>query len=225
MDDGNGGANYAVTFVADTTGEITEKDLTVTATGINKVYDGTTAATVTLSDDRVPGDVLVLNYTDADFDDKNVGTGKDVSVSGISISGADAGNYNANTTADTTADITLLAITGSITADNKVYDNNNSATIATRTLTGAIVGDDVSYTGGTATFDTEDVGTGKLVSATDLSLSGADSGNYTVNTTANTTADITPRLRWQHLCCYIRKISCRSSRCGRCKLYGWNSDF
>ena len=192
MDDGNGGANYAVTFVADTTGEITEKDLTVTATGINKVYDGTTAATVTLSDDRVPGDVLVLNYTDADFDDKNVGTGKDVSVSGISISGADAGNYNANTTADTTADITLLAITGSITADNKVYDNNNSATIATRTLTGAIVGDDVSYTGGTATFDTEDVGTGKLVSATDLSLSGADSGNYTVNTTANTTADITP---------------------------------
>ncbi len=184
-------SKYAITFVNDTTGVITAKSLTVSATGVNKVYDGTTDATVTLSDDRIAGDVLVLSYTDADFNNKNVGNSKPVSVSGIAVSGADAGNYSANTTAATTADITPLAITGSITANNKVYDGDNSATIATRTLSGAISGDDVSYTGGTATFNNKNVGTGKPVSATGLSLSGADAGNYTVNTSAATTANIT----------------------------------
>ena len=33
------------------------------------------------------------SYTSASFADKNVGNGKPVSVSGIAISGADAGNY------------------------------------------------------------------------------------------------------------------------------------
>jgi hypothetical protein len=35
-----------------------------------------------------------------------VGTGKTVSVSGITVSGTDAANYSANTTATTSADIT-----------------------------------------------------------------------------------------------------------------------
>jgi hypothetical protein len=52
--------------------------------------------------------------------------------------------------------------------------------------------DDVSYVGGSASFADKNVGTGKNVTATGLSLSGADAGNYTVNTTAGTTADITP---------------------------------
>ena len=59
----------------------------VTATGVNKVYDGTTAALVILGDDRVSGDVLTVSYS-ATFADKNVGTGKPVSVSGIVISAA-----------------------------------------------------------------------------------------------------------------------------------------
>ena len=61
---------------------------------------------MSLSDDRVSGDVFTDSYTSATFSDKNVGTGKTVSVSGISISGTDAGNYYANTTATTTANIT-----------------------------------------------------------------------------------------------------------------------
>ena len=75
---------------ASTTADITARALTVSAAGMNKVYDGTTTATVTLSDDRVSGDVLTDGYTSATFADKNVGTGKTVSVTGISISGTDA---------------------------------------------------------------------------------------------------------------------------------------
>ena len=103
--------NYTFNASATTTADITARALTVTATGVNKVYDGTTTATVTLSDNRVAGDVLADSYTTASFADKNVGTGKTVTVSGITISGTDAGNYTFNTTATTTADITARALT------------------------------------------------------------------------------------------------------------------
>src|SRR5206468_6057032 len=80
--------------------------LTVSAAGIDKAYDGSTAATVTLSDDHIGNDDVVDSYTSATFDTKDVGTNKVVSVSGISISGANAGNYTlGNTTASTTADL------------------------------------------------------------------------------------------------------------------------
>ena len=44
------------------------------------------------------GDDLTLSYATASFADKNVGTGKPVSVSGINVTGGDAGNYTFNTT-------------------------------------------------------------------------------------------------------------------------------
>ncbi len=80
-----------------------------------------------------------------------------------------------------------------MTASNKVYDGNASATIATRTLDGVLGTDDVTYVGGTATFDDRNVGTGKTVTATGLSLAGAHAGNYSVNDTTTTLADITKR--------------------------------
>src|SRR5207245_1828284 len=129
VNDGNSGGNYIVTPRTDTTGVINQAPLTVSATGVNKVYDGTTTATVTLSDNRVSGDVFADSYTSASFADKNVGTGKTVSVSGISISGTDAGNYTFNSTAATTANITARPLTVSATGVNKVYDGTTTATV------------------------------------------------------------------------------------------------
>jgi hypothetical protein len=71
-----------------------------------------------LSTNALAGDAVVANSASATFADKNVGNGKAVSVSGISISGADAGNYTLlNITAATTANITPKPIT--VTADAK----------------------------------------------------------------------------------------------------------
>ena len=89
------------------TANITQAPLTVSATGVNKPYDGTTTATVTLSDNHISGDVVTDSDTSAAFSNKNVGNNITVTVSGISISGTDAGNYALqNTTATTTANIT-----------------------------------------------------------------------------------------------------------------------
>jgi hypothetical protein len=85
---------------------VTPRQLTITAAAQNKVYDGTTAATVTLSDNRIAGDQLTLSYDLAVFADKNVGLGKQVTVSGITLSGPDAGNYTFDKTVVTTANIT-----------------------------------------------------------------------------------------------------------------------
>jgi hypothetical protein len=167
----------------------------VTATGINRVYDATVAATVTLHDDRVLNDAFALSYS-ASFLDKNVGTGKTVNVSAIAItanSGPEAGDYAVgNTTTSTTANITQATVTGSFTAADKYFDLNTAATILTRSLSGVYTGDQLTLTGGTASFDTPAVGSGKKVTGTGFSLSGGDFGNYVLaSTTLYTTASIT----------------------------------
>ena len=139
VSDGNLGNNYVVTFLNTTNGTITARALTVTATGVNKVYDGTTAATVALSDDHLAGDVVTDAYTTASFATKSVATGKTVSVSGISISGADSGNYSFTTTATTTANITPAPLT--ITADNQTKVYGAALPTLTASYTGLVNGD------------------------------------------------------------------------------------
>jgi hypothetical protein len=114
---GANATNYVLASTsATTTADITKATLAVTASGVNKIYDGTTNTTVTLSDNRLAGDVLTTGYTAASFADKNVGSNKTVNVSGISVTGADSGNYAFNTTAAATANITAALLT--VTADN-----------------------------------------------------------------------------------------------------------
>ena len=193
VEDGNGGNNYNVTFVTSTSGVIGAASLTVTATGQNKVYDGTAVAAVTLSDNRVAGDVLTVSYAAATFANKNVQTGKTVSVSGITISGTDAANYTLqNTTASTTANITARLITVTATGQNKVYDG--TAVAAVILSDNRVAGDMLTVSYAAAAFADKNVQTGKTVSVSGITISGTDATNYTLqNTTASTTANITAR--------------------------------
>src|SRR5262249_36023574 len=91
-----------------------------------------------------------------------------------------------------TQHVNQKSITATFTANSKTYDGNNSATIATRTLVGVLVGDaaNVTASGGTATFNTANVGTAKTVSSTLFILGGTAAGNYSLANVATTTADI-----------------------------------
>ncbi|WP_316829169.1 MBG domain-containing protein, partial [Pedobacter miscanthi] len=138
------GSNYSLTYNSANL-NITPKTLTVTAAGINKAYDGTTAATVNLSDNRVTGDVFAESYASASFATATIGTNKPVSVTGIAITGGASGNYTlGNTTAATTADITASAIVITADAKSKVYGSADPA--LTYTYTGTLVGTD-AFTG------------------------------------------------------------------------------
>jgi hypothetical protein len=170
-------------------------DITGTFTADNKVYDGNNSATIltrSLVGVLVP-DVVELTGGVATFDNEDAGIGKIVTMTGGTLAGADAINYNLTGVATTTADITPLGITGTFTAENKEYDGNTDAVVLTRGLVGVISPDVVTLIGGTATFDTKNVGTGKIVTLTGATLSGADAGNYELLSVATTTADITPK--------------------------------
>jgi hypothetical protein len=87
--------------------------------------------------------------------------------------------------------ITALGITGSFAVANKEYDGNTSATVTQRSLGGAVGGDAVSLSGGTATFDTAAVANGKTVTLAGASLAGAAASNYSLSSVSTTTANIT----------------------------------
>jgi hypothetical protein len=190
---GTDAGNYSFNTTAATVADITARALTVSATGVNKVYDGLTGASVTFTDNRVIGDVLVAGGS-ASFLDKNVGAAKTVNASSIALTGTDAGNYTFNSTATTSADITpaTLSLSG-VSAANKVYDATTSATLSGGTLSG-VFGSDVVGVSGTGVFADKNVGTGKTVNLSSFTLTGTDAGNYVLSgTAASTTADIAVR--------------------------------
>ena len=189
-------ANYLVNTAATATNTatITPRTLVISATGVNRTYDGTTNTSVMLKDNRIAGDLLTTSYGTAAFVSKAAGS-QMINIAGINAAGADLTNYTYNSTAITTATIAKLAITGSVTVADKVYDGTKTASLATRTLSGVLPGDLVTYTGGSATFSDKNVGTGKTATASGLYLTGADAANYSVNitATATNTVTITPR--------------------------------
>lgn len=86
--------------------------------------------------------------------------------------------------------ITARPLTGSFSAADKVYDGTTTATVVNRSVTGVILDDDVSLSGGTATFDNASVGASKTVTLTGASLTGADAGNYSLASVSTATAAI-----------------------------------
>src|SRR5207302_1089922 len=188
---GTDAGNYTFNTTASTTADITKRALIVSTTADNKTYDGNTYATAHLSDNKVSGDNVTDAYMSASFDTKNVGTSKPVTVSGISISGGDAGNYAFNTAASATADITKRALIVSTTADNKTYDGNTASTahLSDNRVSGDVFAD--SYV--SASFDDKNVGTAKPVSVSGITIIGTDAANYTFNNTTSTTANVTRR--------------------------------
>ena len=146
------GATLTVTYTSDThygsaSAAITVAQREVTISGItaaNKEYDGSTTATPTgtaVINGKVGSDDVTVTAGTATFADKNVGTGKTVTFTGYSLSGADAGNYNLKAQpASVTANITakVVKLTGGINATDRSYVKDNKT---------------VDLTKGTLTFD------------------------------------------------------------------------
>ena len=146
------GATLTVAYTSDThygsaSAAITVAQKEVTISGItaaNKEYDGSTTATPTgtaVINGKVGSDDVTVTAGTATFADKNVGTGKTVTFTGYSLSGADAGNYNLkDQPASVTANITakVVKLTGGINATDRSYVKDNKT---------------VGLTKGTLTFD------------------------------------------------------------------------
>ena len=139
------------------------------------------------------------------YADKNAGTGKLVSVTGLAIASAHNGavavyGYQLASSAASGAvgliDKASLTVAG-LVALNKIYDGSDTAlfSVGSAVATGVYEGDTVLIDSVTGVFDAgKNVGTGKDVTAAQIVLSGADLGNYQMLPVSGLTADITPRL-------------------------------
>ncbi|MET3131648.1 filamentous hemagglutinin family protein [Oxalobacteraceae bacterium GrIS 1.11] len=167
--------NYVTAGGASATADIAARTLHVSYGGIDKVYDGDAKAAVTSVDDRLTGDVVFIGRS-ASFADKNVGTGKIVSVSDATLQGPDAGNYAlASTGGGATAALTPRLLHVSYSGGNKVYD---STVVASFTSSDDRIGGDQLNLGASATFADKNVGAGKVITLGPVTLNGADAGNY-----------------------------------------------
>ncbi len=195
VNDGNGGGNYSISFANNTSSTIQARALQANFAASSKVYDGTDMAQVTGNTaDVIAGDTVFLVKTGAVFNDKNVGAGKSVTVSGISLSGADAANYSLlNTSALSSADITPKPLTVSFSTSDRAYDGSTTASVLGSSAD-KLAGDHLVFNASSAQFASADAGVNKQVTLTGLSLGGADAGNYALqNTSANSTGTIDPR--------------------------------
>ena len=191
----SGGFTYCIYA----SGTVVPKLLTVTGiVASNKVYDSGTIAILNTAGATLVGvtggQTVTLNTASAAgiFNTPTVGNGKLVQISGLTISGAHATNYMlVQPTA--TANITPKSVMPVIVAANKVYDGSAAATLSNQSVTGTLGADVLMLGVGTANFDTKNVGTSKIVIATNLSLSGVSAGNYVLGAAIVTNlANITP---------------------------------
>ena len=140
---GTDAGNYAIVQPTGLTADITPASLAVTGvTASNKVYDATTVATLggSATVAGLGGDVVSVSGTGTGaFASKGVGTAKPVTVSGYSLTGANAGNYVIVQPAGVTANITPASLTVSgLTGVNRVYDATTNVALAGTALLGGV---------------------------------------------------------------------------------------
>lgn len=127
-----------------TAATIAPRPLTITA--LDKVYDGSTASTLT--DNRMAGDVFKLSSDTSNFSDRNAGDNKAVSATGMTLSGIDAANYSLGNSVVTRANIRPAALT--ITASNVTNTYGQTAILSAFTAAGLVNSESVGSISGTS---------------------------------------------------------------------------
>lgn len=171
---------------------ISPAHLTITAKDATKTYGDA----VTLVGNEFTHSALVSGDSITSVSLTSVGVASTSPVSGSpypivvsTATGTGMANYdisyvNGNLT------VNPKTLTTNVTANNKQYDGNITATTSGCSLNGVVNGDPTNCTVTSASFNNENIGTDKTVTA-NVSLSG-DTSDYSVTSPIIATADITP---------------------------------
>ena len=185
-------SNYSISYVA---GPLTvnEREVTLSWSNTNLTYNRLGQKPTATAGNLVNGDVIGVTVTG----DRTV-VGTDYTATATALTGDKSGNYKLPSSTTQTFNIGKKAVTISgITASNKEYDGNTSATISTtNAVFGGIEGGDALTVSTTGTFADANVGTGKTVNLGTLTLGGTSIDNYELAETGNqatATADITAK--------------------------------
>ncbi len=190
-------ANYYINYVSNNASVINTKTLSLdTLTAQNKAYDGAveaygivTSALVGVED----GDFVSIASATSEFDDKNVGEGKTVTVT-FNLDGADSDNYNLGPLT-TSANITSKVLTiENAVAQDIVYNGATVTEVVGATLIGVIDDEDVSLSGHNSGFFSDRiVGDDVVVTMSGATIIGDDISNYSLERPTYLTASILPK--------------------------------
>ncbi|GLQ41985.1 hypothetical protein GCM10007902_18350 [Dyella nitratireducens] len=175
---------------------------TRTYDGTKNIYSDGTSGSSFVAITGLNGDTFTLSgegsISAKDVNGGTAYTGSGFNLGTLALVGANAGNYTLVGGTDKYT-LTPLAITVGATAANKVYSGTNTATVTSLTSGGVLAGDTVNFTDTGASFasanvahDTNGNVIAQTVTVSGIAASGANAGDYTVNTTATTTATISP---------------------------------
>ena len=193
--EGEDADNYVLsaTEVSGSVGTITKKTLTPSISGtVSKEYDGTTGVpaghglSIAL-DGAIDGESVSATATSYVYVDANVGQNKTITATGITLTGAAAGNYvlSATTASGSVGTITKKTLTPSISGTvSKEYDGTTGVPAGhglSIALDGAIDGESVSATATSYVYVDANVGQNKTITATGITLGGTDAGNYVLS--------------------------------------------
>ncbi|WP_304441715.1 S-layer family protein [Limnohabitans sp. G3-2] len=198
-------SNYSLpTSASGSIGSVTPAPLAAALTGTSsKVYDGSTAATLTAGNFALSGFVnsegASVTQTSGTLDTANVGTSKAVTaVLSSSDFAANSGTQLSNYTLPTSASGSIGSVTPAPLAaaltgtSSKVYDGSTAATLTAGNfaLSGFVNSEGASVTQTSGTLETANVGTSKAVTAvlssSDFAAnSGTQLSNYTLPTSAS----------------------------------------
>ena len=179
----SGQQGYDISY-ANSSLTINKADLAITGiTASDKTYDGTNSATLngTAGVAAIGQDVVSVSGTGTGtFADKNAGAGKAVTVTGYSLSGADADNYTLIQPTGLTADINKAALIVTANDARKTYDGQAWNGGNGVSYSGFANGEDDAVLNGTLSYG------GSAQGATNagtyaLSASGLISGNYEIH--------------------------------------------
>jgi hypothetical protein len=207
---GSAATNYTLTGLTGTM-TITPKNLTTTGlSSSNKVYDGTVSTALTgnasLLSAEAPGsgttmdgkpytgDTLTIDGTPSGtFADKHAGSNKPITVTGLTLGGAQAGNYTLVHPSGLTAGIMPLSITVAAVDASKTYDGTTTAP-GTPTITPSLAAGDTT-TALSQSFQTPEAGTDNKVLVPSITIHDGNGGaNYAVTLQEYPTGTITPAL-------------------------------
>lgn len=188
---GTPSANYILTQPSLADASITPKVLTISGTSQNKVYDGTTNATLNggglvgvVSGESVLLDLIVNYYSPLSGDPiKDAGGPYNVistsTIASGNIATTDINNYTLLQPTLSQRNITKipLTITGATTVD-KEYDRTRNATISDGILNGVLSGEDVTVNL-SGLFASANAGGPYTITSTST-LTGLDAANYTL---------------------------------------------
>ena len=171
--------SIGVASIADATVELSETEFTYTGQSQKPTV------TVKLGDKTLTADDYDVTYS-----------GESINAGNYTVTVTGKGNYSGTASSKPTYTIKPVTVTPSIDTTatiTKVYDGTTAAPAGlTITLEGVLSGDTVTATASFA-YDSADAGESKTVTASNITLSGEDAGNYTLSSdTATANGTITP---------------------------------